>query len=198
MMAERVEPFSAPVAWLTLALTMAVVSASMPIWRAASAEGSAWTRTAYLVDPATWTWATPSMVESCRASRVSAYSSSLDGDSVCDDMAMNMIGQSAGFCLRNVGGCGMARGNWRVAAEIAACTSWAAASILRSRLNCRVMVVLPWLLDEVIESMPLMVENWFSSGAATALAMVSGSAPGRLALTVMVGKSKLGRSETGR
>jgi len=46
--------------------------------------------------------------------------------------------------------------------------------------------------------MPLMVENWFSSGEATDEAMVSGSAPGRLALTWMVGKSMLGRSETGR
>src|SRR6516164_4983888 len=97
MMADRVEPFRAPVAWLTLALTIAVVSMSMPIWRAASAEGSAWTRTAYLVDPATWTWATPSMVDSCRASRVSAYSSSLDGDNVFDDIAIHMIGSSAGF-----------------------------------------------------------------------------------------------------
>ena len=46
--------------------------------------------------------------------------------------------------------------------------------------------------------MPAMVENWFSSGAATADAMVSGSAPGRLALTWMVGKSTLGSSLTGR
>ena len=46
--------------------------------------------------------------------------------------------------------------------------------------------------------MPWMVENWFSSGEATDDAMVSGSAPGRLANTEMVGKSILGRSETGR
>ena len=46
--------------------------------------------------------------------------------------------------------------------------------------------------------MPGMVENWFSSGAATDEAMVSGSAPGRLAPTEMVGKSTLGRSLTGR
>ena len=43
-----------------------------------------------------------------------------------------------------------------------------------------------------------MVENCDSSGVATALAMVSGSAPGRLAETLMVGKSTAGNSLTGR
>ena len=37
---------------------------------------------------------------------------------------------------------------------------------------------MPWPLTEVIESMPAMVENCFSSGVATAEAMVSGLAPG--------------------
>ena len=46
--------------------------------------------------------------------------------------------------------------------------------------------------------MPAMVENCFSSGVATAEAMVSGLAPGRLAVIWMVGKSMLGRSLTGR
>ena len=43
-----------------------------------------------------------------------------------------------------------------------------------------------------------MVEKAFSSGEATPDAMVSGSAPGMLALTWIVGKSMLGRSETGK
>jgi hypothetical protein len=43
-----------------------------------------------------------------------------------------------------------------------------------------------------------MVENCCSSGVATAEAIVSGLAPGRLAETEMVGKSTLGRSLTGR
>ena len=55
----------------------------------------------------------------------------------------------------------------------------------------------PWALVEVIESMPAMVENCFSSGVATAEAIVSGLAPGRLAVTWMVGKSTLGSSLTG-
>ena len=45
---------------------------------------------------------------------------------------------------------------------------------------------------------PAIVENWPSSGVATAAAIVSGEAPGRLAVTEMVGKSTLGSSETGR
>ena len=42
-----------------------------------------------------------------------------------------------------------------------------------------------------------MVVNCRSSGVATALAIVSGEAPGNTALTRMVGKSTFGRSETG-
>ena len=64
--------------------------------------------------------------------------------------------------------------------------------------NCSVICVAPSALMEVIESRPAMVENCFSSGVATAEAMVSGLAPGRLAVTRMVGKSTLGRSLTGK
>jgi hypothetical protein len=60
-----------------------------------------------------------------------------------------------------------------------------------------VIDVLPSELVDVIESMPAMVENCCSSGVATAEAIVSGVAPGRLALTTMVGKSMFGRSLTG-
>src|ERR1044072_3630207 len=83
-------------------------------------------------------------------------------------------------------------GSWRSVFEIAACTSWAAASMLRSRVNCRVMVLPPRLDEEVIWSTPAIVENCFSSGVATADAIVSGLAPGRLALTVMGGEVTLG------
>ncbi len=53
------------------------------------------------------------------------------------------------------------------------------------------------LLIDVISSMPAMAENAFSSGVATVAAIVSGLAPGRLALTVIVGKSTVGRSLIG-
>ena len=55
-----------------------------------------------------------------------------------------------------------------------------------------VMLVLPSWLIEVIWVMPAMRPNMRSSGVATAEAMVSGLAPGKLADTVMVGYSTSG------
>src|SRR5689334_14354960 len=48
-----------------------------------------------------------------------------------------------------------------------------------------------------MDSTPAMLENSFSKGVATEDAMVSGLAPGRLAETLIVGKSTFGRSLTG-
>jgi hypothetical protein len=86
-----------------------------------------------------------------------------------------------------VGGVGMSRGRSRDARAIAACTSCAALSMSRLRANCSVICVEPWPLCDVMESMPAIVENCFSSTVATAEAMVSGLAPGRLAETWRVG-----------
>src|ERR1700679_1626963 len=108
-----------------------------------------------------------------------------------------MIGESDGFTLRKVGGLGRLDGNWRDAAWVAVCTSPAAPSMSRSRLNWMVMLVEPCELVDVIDEMPAMVENWLSKGVATDDAMVCGSAPGRLAETWIVGKSTLGSSLTG-
>jgi hypothetical protein len=69
--------------------------------------------------------------------------------------------------------------------------------MFRFRLNCSVIVVKPSELFELIESSPAIVANCFSSGSATAAAIVSGLAPGRFACTRMVGKSMVGRSLTG-
>ncbi len=85
------------------------------------------------------------------------------------------------------GGDGMPGGSCRVVRAIAVCTSCAAASMLRSRTNCSVMDVLPCPLVDVIWVTPGIVENCFSSGVATAAAIVSGLAPGRPALTWIVG-----------
>ena len=81
----------------------------------------------------------------------------------------------------------MSAGSWPWERAIAACTSWEAASMLRLMLNCMVIWVPPCVLVEFMDSMPAMVENSRSSGVATAAAMVSGLAPGRAALTWMVG-----------
>jgi hypothetical protein len=90
---------------------------------------------------------------------------------------------SDGLLLLYDGGDGMPGGRLRDERAIIVCTSCAAASMLRSRSNCSVMLVLPWRLLELIDVMPAIVENCFSSGVAIADAIVSGFAPGRFALT---------------
>src|SRR5258707_15556438 len=106
------------------------------------------------------------------------------------------MGESAGLLLRNDGGLGMPGGSSGVAALMAVTRSTAAPSMLRVRSNCSVIEVEPSELTEVIESTPAMPLNWRSRGVATADAMVEGDAPGRLALTLSVGKSTFGRSAT--
>src|ERR1700688_1551971 len=106
---------------------------------------------------------------------------------IVDDVRTRlMMGCSDGFCFLKDGGVGMPAGSKGVTAEIADCTSTAALSMSRLRSNWRVILVLPVPLLEVIESMPAMVVNWRSSTVATEDAMVAGSAPGRLAFTLMV------------
>ena len=92
----------------------------------------------------------------------------------------------------------MPAGSRGAAWVMAACTSKAAPSRSRLRLNCSVICVAPIPFVDVIESNPAMVENCRSSGVATADAIVSGFAPGKPAETKMVGKSTLGRSLTPR
>ena len=65
----------------------------------------------------------------------SAYSNTLDAGSVSEVIAIIMIGASAGFTFRYVGGPGRLTGNSLAAALIAACTSRAAPSTFRSRSN---------------------------------------------------------------
>src|SRR5262245_46146085 len=108
------------------------------------------------------------------------------------------IGAAAELALRKFGTIGRSVGRSVAAALIAACTSRAAPSMLRERSNWTLMLVEPSALVEVISVTPAISASRRSSGAATVAAMVLGSAPGRLALTRMVGKSKLGRLATGR
>ena len=75
----------------------------------------------------------------------------------------------------------MLDGRWINAAEIAAFTSWAAASMSRSSANWIVTELELCELEDVMLSIPAMLENDFSSGVATVAAIVSGLAPGRLA-----------------
>src|SRR5215472_16217044 len=98
-----------------------------------------------------------------------------------------MIALSEGLTFSYEGGLGMPVGSWDSADEIFDWTSCAAASRLRVRSNWSVMLVSPWVLAEVICATPAMVENCRSSGVATAEAIISGLAPGKVALTTMVG-----------
>src|SRR5215813_3571006 len=59
-------------------------------------------------------------------------------------------------------------------------------------------LVFPKPLEEVIWVTPEMRPNCRSSGVATAEAIVSGLAPGRLAPTAIVGKSTCGNGATGK
>jgi hypothetical protein len=91
----------------------------------------------------------------------------------------------------------MPAGSWPRAALMAACTSRAAASMSRSRLNSSMTEVVPCPLIEEIAATPAMLPSARSSGVATLAAMVSGLAPGSEALTRMVGKSTCGSGATG-
>jgi hypothetical protein len=59
------------------------------------------------------------------------------------------------------------------------------------------MLVLPREFTELMRTIPSIVENSFSRGSATAEAIFSGEAPGKLAVTEMTGVLKLGRAATG-
>ena len=67
----------------------------------------------------------------------------------------------------------------------------------RLRSNWIVTDVLPSELADVISVTPAMWPNWRSSGVATDDAMISALAPGKLALTEIVGKSTCGNGATG-
>ena len=128
---------------------------------------------------------------------MSPYSLTADSGSVADPSETNSTGKSAGFTLRKLGGIVISIGSRRCAIVSAVCTSSAAASMLRLRSNWMVMTLVPCEELDDIEEMPAMVESWRSMMPATEAAMVSALAPGRVAVTAMVGKSTRGSAETG-
>src|SRR5689334_5154711 len=139
----------------------------------------------------------PGSVETRCAISVSAYSSTWDSGRTVELSDRNNTGWSAGFTLRKAGGVVISTGSLRAAVVMADCTSSAAPSILRLRSNWIVIELTPTPFVEVIELIPAIVENWRSSGVATEAAIVSGLAPGRFAVTTIVGKSTRGRAATG-
>src|SRR5579862_5639842 len=102
-------------------------------------------RTAYFCEPKTCTCATPDTIEIRCANIDSPYSSSCD-IGICDDVsAKYTIAPAAGFTFWYDGGM-IPGGKLRSVWAIAACTSWAAASISRSSANWSVIEVDPRLL----------------------------------------------------
>src|SRR5678816_450674 len=108
-----------------------------------------------------------------------------------------ITGASDGLTLRYVGFERSVAGRSTRVALIAACTSRAAPSMLRESSNCRLIRVVPTWLDDVISVTPEIVPSRRSSGVATLVAIVSGLAPGKVALTEIVGKSTCGKGDTG-
>ena len=108
-----------------------------------------------------------------------------------------MIGASAGLNFRYVGFERNDVGRSARAAWIAASTSRAAPSMLRSMPNCSVIRVVPTPLSEVISVTSEITPRRRSKGSATVAAMVSGLAPAMLACTWMVGKETGGSGATG-
>src|SRR5262249_47796249 len=114
-----------------------------------------------------------------------------------DSSVIRRIGWSAGLILRYRGRDGRLAGSDPAAALMAACTSRAAALMSRPSSNWRVTCADPTELLDVISVTPAIRVNCFSSGVATDAAITSGLAPGKPALTVIVGKSTSGSAETG-
>src|SRR4051812_33769568 len=106
---------------------------------------------------------------------------------VCEIRLMNRIGKSPGLTFLNDGGVVISTGNRRCAMVSAVCTSRAALSMLRLRSNWMVIEVVPSDDDDTMELMPEIVDSCRSIGEATDAAMVSGLAPGSVAVIAMVG-----------
>src|SRR4051794_5356952 len=128
---------------------------------------------------------------------MSPYSFTADSGKVEEPNDTNSTGKSAGFTLRKLGGIVISIGNRRCAMVSAVCTSSAAASMLRLRSNWIVMALVPCDELDDIDEMPAMVDSWRSIIPATEAAMVSALAPGKVAVTAMVGKSTRGSADTG-
>ena len=115
-----------------------------------------------------------------------------------DVSARISTGCAEGFALRNAGSVGKSPGRSVMAALSAACTSRAAESMLRLRSNINCTRVDPNPLDDVISLTPEIAPSARSNGAATLAAMVEGSAPGLLAVTMIAGNSTFGMLATGK
>ncbi len=172
-----------PCGEVTLAARSALATSLAVRFLAASALLSSSIRTACGVPPNTCTWATPSICATAGFSMVSARSNSWSCGSPVEVSVRNRIGICAVSNLKYCGGDGMPLGRSTAAALIAACTSRAALSAVRSKVKRTITEAEPSLALPYISSTPGMRPRCRSSGASTVLAMVCALAPGWLATT---------------
>ena len=183
-----------PVGRLTFQSRSAVSTSLMPIWRAAIACGSICTWTAYFCAPSTCTCATPR--DHRNALRDPGFGVLVErpqrqrrrGEREIEDRLIGRIdlgeGGRRGHALRQQarglrdGRLHVHGGAVEVAAEVELQRDLGDAERVRSRSS---------------SSSPAIIENLFSSGVATAAAIVSGLAPGRLAVTSRVGQIHVGQ-----
>jgi len=160
----------------------------------ASLFGSTCTRTAYLARQTPSTWATPSTMEMRCATMVSRIRRGRTGLTGWVNQEEHDDGRVPGFTCER-GRVGIPGGSQAWLRQWPSPPSTVAPSISRlSRIE--VMLLVPWLLLETMESRPAIEVNWRSRGVATAGGMVSVGA-GRLADTVIVGLIDLRESLTG-
>ena len=106
----------------------------------------------------------------------------IDSGKVAELALMKTIADSPGLTFLKLGGTVISIGSRRWATVKAVCTSRAAPSMLRLRLNKMTIWVRPSVETDVIELMPEIVDICRSIGAATATAMFSALAPGKVAV----------------
>jgi hypothetical protein len=189
-----VAPSVAPVGWLTVvaAITPRMSSRLRPI--DASLAGSTWMRTAGFCWPNVDQADAVDLRDLLRQDVVGVV---VDGGQRqrVGLHRQHQDGASAGLILRNVGG-------RQVGRQLAARGVDGGLHVQRGGVDVAVQVELqrdlrlPCALVDVICARPAISENWRSSGCATFDAIVSGLAPGRLAVTWMVGKSTCGSEAT--
>ncbi|MNX89514.1 hypothetical protein D3C86_1215310 [compost metagenome] len=88
-----------------------------------------------------------------------------------------MIGSESASALETTGGASISCGRLRTACETLSRTSLAASSKFLSKLNSIVMLLLPWLLEDVMFRIPSIELMAFSKGSVICDSIMSALAP---------------------
>ena len=162
---------------------------------AASRAGSIHSRMAYRLSPQMSTEATPSIVWSRSAKKLSAISESSRRLYRSDDRLRKTTGSPSAFDFEMTGS-SASSGIWPRARLTRSRTSAAAASRSAPRSNSTRTVLRPWLLVDVIDRIPSMAFTDSSMGSVTWLSTTAAFAPRRSVLTEITGVCTTGYSRT--